>query len=473
MRKVYIIGAAALLFGACKPSVNITNPPSPGSANFTNYLAIGDNYTAGYADNSLTVTGQLNSYPMRLFEQFQRAGGGGPFIQPLLTSDNGYPGPKKILGMTYNLCDSADSSMGPIDYPNFIKAAADDNYFESGVNNNQINNIGVYGLRVVDMPVKNWAVAALNSGAPYAYRFFRNRDVATPREELIARVSNLHPTFFSMWLGLNDVLGYAAKYGGQGDGTGFALPTTLNIFAQNAISNIDTFRKNYDSALRVALSEGAGGVLINIPDITEFPFFNTIPIDGLEMNRETEVDSAQNLANYYIRINFPSVTTTVVYGTGKNLFFIQDHNGLPRQAVPGEKILLTCPLDSLRCAGWGKTKPIPAQYVLTTDELTNVRNATTTFNSYIKQHAELNKLAYVDMNTYLKTLAAGFTYYGIHYSAEYVSGGAFSLDGIHFTPRGYALIANHIIAAINARYASTLPMVDVNKYHGIDFPTKK
>jgi len=59
MRKIYIMGALAVVFASCKPSVNITVPPKPGNADFTNYLAIGDNYTAGYADNSLTVTGQL------------------------------------------------------------------------------------------------------------------------------------------------------------------------------------------------------------------------------------------------------------------------------------------------------------------------------------------------------------------------------------------------------------------------------
>ena len=70
MRKIYIIGAVAFLFASCRPSVNITTPPKAGNADFTNYLAVGNSLTAGYTDNSLTVSGQLNSYPERLFEQF-------------------------------------------------------------------------------------------------------------------------------------------------------------------------------------------------------------------------------------------------------------------------------------------------------------------------------------------------------------------------------------------------------------------
>ena len=82
----------------------------------------------------------------------------------------------------------------------------------------------------------------------------------------------------------------------------------------------------------------------------------------------------------------------------------------------------------------------------------------------------MHKLAYVDMESYLTTLATGFEYYGINYNTTFVSGGAFSLDGVHFTPRGYALIANYILTNINSFYKSNIPTIDANRYHGIDFP---
>ena len=462
MRKIYIIGAITCLFAACKPSVTITNPPTKGGADFTNYLAIGDNYTAGYADNSLTETGQLNSYPYRLWEQFKLVGGSIHFYQPLLHSDNGFPGPKKILAMTYNLCNHADSSLGPIDFPNFTADPNDLLPYLSGYNNNQINNMATYGLRVVDFPLASYAALLNAGGLPYALRFYNNPNVSSPKDELAYIVHNLEPTFFTMWLGLNDVLGYAAKYGGQGDGSGHALPLALHLFNQNDISNVDTFRACYDSILNVAISTSAKGALINIPDIRVLPFFNTIPVDGLTITRQTQADSLQAL--------YPHPLWNVVFQVGANLFIIQDHGGNTRQAVPGEKILLSTPLDSLRCAGWGSIKPIPAQFVLTTDELQNIKTNTDLFNSYIQQEAQLHNLPYVDMNTYLGTLATGFAYNGINYSTQYVSGGAYSLDGIHFTQRGYALIANYILTNINAFYHSTIPMTDVNSYHGIDFP---
>src|ERR1700722_17842977 len=105
MKRIYIIGAIAILFSACRTSVHIAPNPTAGNADFTNYLAIGNSFTAGYGDNSLTLDGQLNSYPVMLFGQFSQIpvhGAVGPFIQPQLSGNWGYPGPKLIIGMTYN-----------------------------------------------------------------------------------------------------------------------------------------------------------------------------------------------------------------------------------------------------------------------------------------------------------------------------------------------------------------------------------
>ena len=54
--------------------------------------------------------------------------------------------------------------------------------------------------------------------------------------------------------------------------------------------------------------------------------------------------------------------------------------------------------------------------------------------------------------------------------AAFITGGAFSLDGVHPNGRGYALIANEFIKAINAKFGSTIPYVDVTAHPGIIFP---
>ena len=65
---------------------------------------------------------------------------------------------------------------------------------------------------------------------------------------------------------------------------------------------------------------------------------------------------------------------------------------------------------------------------------------------------------------------SGISWDGVRYTATFVTGGTFSLDGVHLTGRGYALIANEFLRVINQKYKSTLPMVNVNSYQGVTFP---
>ena len=320
-----------------------------------------------------------------------------------------------------------------------------------------MNNIGVPGIRIADFPVAGYG--GLN---PYSARFFNDiSNGSTPFNELTYRVQTLHPSFFTMWLGANDVLGFALN-GGTGDGTGNAVPAILNIYNKYDITPYNVFYKLYDSAIRVATSVGASGALINIPDITSLPFFTVFPSNGLIITRQTQADSL----NQFWSNNPPYKAFQI----GANQFMVKDHNNQVRQSIPGELILMTVPQSTTNCTPLGSYTPIDNLYVLTTDELQMIRSATHLFNDYIYLESRKYNLAYVDMNKYLSTVNTGVVFNGINYNASYVSGGAFSLDGIHLTQRGYALVANQIIATIDSFYKSTIPLVDANKFHGVLFP---
>ena len=116
--------------------------------------------------------------------------------------------------------------------------------------------------------------------------------------------------------------------------------------------------------------------------------------------------------------------------------------------------------------------PLEDKLVLTEAEAAKVLAATTAYNSTIKSVAESKGLAFVDMNAKMNELnsASGISWNGVKYNATFVTGGTFSLDGVHLTGRGYAIVANEFIKAINNKYKSTLPQVDPNKYSGVTFP---
>ncbi len=434
--------AVASLFAACKPTIE-GETPAKGSADFSSYTAIGNSLTAGYSDGSLYRSGQINSFPNMLAGQFKLVGGG-DFKQPLLPGESGWPGPKRVLAPVTG-CDGV-TSLGPIVYPGTRDTAGSLTNISS---QGPFNNLGVPGIRAIDYLSPGYAnIAFILGGAGYAYRFYENPITDKP----IDVAAKSKHTFFTMWLGNNDVLGYATK-GGEG---------TVGGINTSDISPLSAFQSSYKAVLDTMTNKGQKGVLINIPDVTALPYFNVIPAKGLMLTRQGQADS----------LNAAYAPLGIKFTVGANPFIIQDGSapGGLRQIKDGEYILLTTPQDSLKCGGWGSQKPIPRQFVLDAQEVANVRNATQSFNDYIRQLATEKDLALFDVNAYFKTVQSGVRYNGLTLTPVFVTGGVFSLDGVHLTPRGYALIANQIILAINAKYGSTIPQVDISKYNGVLLP---
>ena len=118
----------------------------------------------------------------------------------------------------------------------------------------------------------------------------------------------------------------------------------------------------------------------------------------------------------------------------------------------------------------GVTFPLPDRYVLIPSEVTEIEVATNGYNGTIEAAATANNLAFVNAKDIMDRLSTtGISDSGYTLNSTYVSGGAFSLDGIHPSPRGYALIANEFIKAINLRYGSNLKGVKFSDYR-IMFP---
>lgn len=441
MKKVYILGLMGLLMVSCKPNIEPEKPSSGEGIDFSSYVAVGNSLTAGYADGSLYKSGQKNSYPAILAEQLKVVGGG-QFRLPLLPGEYGYPGAKLMLTVRKGLCDTA-AGLSPFPYTGALDSAgSSNNIFNS---DGPFNNMGIPGIRCIDYLVPGYG--ALN---PYARRMFVNPAGSRPVDEMVVA----KPTFFTLWIGSNDVLGYAMAGGDQ------AAPA---LGGTNQISNVDIFNAAYDTVLSTMKRKGAQGVLINIPDITSSPFFTAIPAKGLLLSKK-DVNNLNDLYN--------PLGGWIRFEEGYNYFVIEDSTAPNkfRHIKDGEYILLSTPQDSLKCKGWGTLKPIPARYVLTAGEVLKIQTATYAFNNIIALMARRENLAVVDVNSYLKTLQKGVLFNGSTFNTSFVSGGAFSLDGLHLTPRGAALVANQIITTINTKYRATIPMIDVNKYNGVLFP---
>jgi lysophospholipase L1-like esterase len=112
--------------------------------------------------------------------------------------------------------------------------------------------------------------------------------------------------------------------------------------------------------------------------------------------------------------------------------------------------------------------PIKTMYVLDDMEAKLVKDKTAEFNSYIKSHVEGNpNWILMDSNALMKDLVDGITVDGVNLSADYITGNAFSLDGIHLTPKGYAYIAKKMVEIINSEWDQSLTEPNISEFRGI------
>ena len=55
---------------------------------------------------------------------------------------------------------------------------------------------------------------------------------------------------------------------------------------------------------------------------------------------------------------------------------------------------------------------------------------------------------------------------GVNTSAEFITGGQFSLDGVHPSNLGYAILANKFINAVNTKYGTAIMTVNLSEIKG-------
>jgi lysophospholipase L1-like esterase len=473
----YVPVAALLGLGltACQPDLEDDVKPSAGSANFTTYLAIGNSLTAGFSDNGLYLEGQQKSYPAILAQQFQQAGGGA-FAQPLFPADkfngsgflkitaftNGTP----TLGQeTANLATTSGS-------PLLARYTAADN-----------QNLGVPGIRIADITTASYGRLTQQSNAsnfnPYFERLLSGADSKTYLQYVQERVTALKPTFYTNWLGNNDVLGYASS-----GGTGAPLTTVAE------------FTTKYNQMMDVLNVNGAKGVVATIPNVTNVPLFTTVPTAAVIAQINATPIPAALVPIIAAQLGLPT-GSSLPAGTRFGLYVRTSATGTGavRQATANDLLLLpassfinSAPVaPNLFPGGIGLVIPgapaataaalaatanaVPNNLVLDSDEVANATTRTTELNAVITASAQRTGAAVFNANTYFSGIATtGVITNGVVNSTAFVSGNLFSLDGVHPTPRGYALVANEMIKVINQQYGSRVALVNPNDYRGVRFP---
>jgi lysophospholipase L1-like esterase len=382
-----LAGLALAAFGHAQTGTS--TPPS-----FRTYVALGDSLTAGVVSASLVQTHQLKSVPALIAGQ----AGVSDFQEPLV-SEPGIP-PEFTL---FNLLPA------PLIGPKATTPGMPTNLALT----RPYNNLGVPGATSVDC-------LSTTSGGAHDLVL---RGLGTAVQQAVA----LKPTFITLWIGNNDVLG-AAISGQAIDGV------TLTPTA--------TFRTVYGQIVNGLKTTGASIVAANLPDVTTIPFVTTVPpVVVNPSTRQPVLVNGQPVP--LIGPNGPLSSGSFV--TLNATQFLAQGIGIP--------------------AGLGGTgAPLPDEVILDPNKLAIIRDHVSADNQAITDICALANIPVLDVNSLLREFATtGRDVGGITYSSAFLTGGIFSYDGVHPTEMGYALVTNEWIRVINANGGS-LPLLDLGPF---------
>ena len=455
--------AVALLgLAGCQPELDAPSVDK-GSADFSSYVAIGNSLTAGFQSGGLANFGIETSYPAILAQQFAKAGGG-DFVSPKF--DEGQKdgsGYLKFYGITtagapviLQPGQSTSATLaGETTARTFTNSPADYKFAFTGrplpsgaaelapFNTTQPNNLGVPGISVLSADRTASSVPQIAGAAQiygnlnnYYHRLLPAADRgATDYTTFIGRKN---PTFFTCWMGNNDVLTYAIN-GAVGD--------AINPFSN--MTDTTSFGRGYRNIVRTISKTGTvGGVVANIPNVTNLPYFTTVTVAGV-------------LAGFQ-RVNPAAPAVFIQPGaTGAAV----------RAATAADLIILSAASVVATGVGSSPTNPIPNNLVLDAAEITAIQTRTTQLNNIIAKTARQYKVGLVDMNSFFNSVAlGGIAINATPNNASFIRGNLFSLDGVHPTSRGYAVIANEFIKVINATYGASIPQVNPTEYNALLLP---
>jgi len=487
---IYFAVLAAMGLASCEPEFENELSDanySAGEADFSTYVAVGNSLTAGYMDGTVSRGGQLYSYPNLLAQKFALVGGG-TFEQPSFADDVNNLGGLMLGGMqiggTRLVIDFAAGGPEPIAGTPTIEV--------SNLQAKAYNNMGVPGAKSFHLLVPgygNIAGVAVGTANPYFVRH-----ATSPTATVLGDAVSKNPTFFTNWIGANDVLAYATSGGTGVNQTGNFNPTTYGpnditdpqVFAAvyNLIINGGTNPITGDPVTGLA-QNGAKGVVATIPSVTSIPFFTTVPYNPLTKStlgqgNEAVGEATINALNAQLygplkqaltffgagnRINLLSTTGgnpllikdetlpnlsaqltaafTPTLGAATAAFYGQVF-GQARQTTTEDLVLLTtrtaigsaptgvpAPLDK-----YGITYPLEDKHILIPSEKTAIADATASYNMSIKGIAQAEGLAVADMNMIMNKLVSGLRLDdGQIYTANYFAG-ASNLSTVLFSLDG-------------------------------------
>ncbi|MDO7852755.1 hypothetical protein [Hymenobacter convexus] len=452
--RVGLTAVATLALNACAPGQDTPTPTI--GVNVSRYLAVGDSYTAGLSAGGLTLASQEYSFPNLLAQQLRGAQADATFSQPLLPAGAGsgyfnlvdftalgFPRTRRVPGPAVRRQVINPAACGGADTVRLLT--------RTDAPNTLPQNLGVPGLRLGQIEVAglgNETTNATPTGNFNPY-FERLLPAADPRTYLQAVTDAAAPaTFFTYFMGLDEVLVYV-RSGGE---CGPTLNTAYNTLLKN----------NAKKVLDKLTAGGRPGIIARLPDLNTLPLLRLGQGRNLEKRLQT---SFADTASLYIQDPFGTVGMRITDASYVLATTIPRIGRLTPVVVGTTTLMLPYGRDI--------RNPIRDADVMDYDEMSRINDVVSRYNTALNDLATTTyKMPIIDSSTKSSTLdlnvampdyvGSAISVGGVLYSAEPVRGNFFSLDYYTPTPRGNALIANAFISAINKAYKANIPAIDAN-----------
>jgi len=434
MKKIIIslslLSIIALAIIGCEDYTDLTAPElNLGSADFTRFVSVGNSLTMGEQSSSVFESAQMYSFGNLIAKQV-----GATYAQATF-SEPGTPGRLEIESLNpFTLyTNPGQGSPTNLTYPA------------------PYNNLGVKGAFLYDVLNARSANTCYtaNFGVPNPLFDAVLRGFGTQLELAIAQ----QPTLLTLWIGNNDILAFATR-------GGLFPPTDPAVF-----------QTQYTQVLTALSSTGAQIIIGGMPNALLTPYFTTVgPGVGLKLQT---IPGVQGLV--YQTTGAPGIalatptdlinkTVLVTLSASSAVNYLGDTNGT-YYAVNG--IPVPPGVNTAFPFGLTPENPFPNNLVLDPTEIAAYLQLRTGYNQIISGLAASFNYSVINWDDLFEGLASGgLTFNGVNFSATYISGNFFSLDGIHPTSQGYGIIANEFIKVINNKYSASIPLVDVSTIPG-------
>lgn len=414
MQRTRIAAALVLalpLFAGCYDNDPLNAPDlSTSNGLMARYVSMGNSITAGFQSAGINDSTQQRSYAV-LFASRANA----PFFVPSLQGRGCAPPftnnvtQARVGGGTASTCD----------------LRADERLF-------YVSNVAVPGATSLS-PINNMGAGA-NSNALTTF-------ILGGRTQIQA-MQDADPTFLTLWIGNNDVLGSLTSSGNPGNP---ALVTPQ-----------DTFITRYDEILdSIEATGNPPTVLFSVADVSVIPYASRTAIyycltnvDVVRCQAPLPTTPDPNLAglhalglwNVDVNCAAPAGLATLIPWTKALPMLAAAAGGTPQT--------MDCSIDAL---------------VITPPELANLQAAVTGYNAHISSAAAARGMAYLDVNAPLLALVGTGAIPPIPDLAPALAGQSvtfgpyFSLDGVHPSTLAHQLIADSLVSKVNSFFGTNIP----------------